>query len=449
MNYFEVITKYLPQAVDEYFAADSKSVILENGSKFIDVNFNEAGYVKIADFLLDGLSNYYRTQENPDETNPLAGYGASGDMGTGYAAYAGNTPAERDGFDIGGTTVRWEIFKLQWCRGRQFRIDHITNEETGKVVTGGLIEQFHRLKVIPEVDACRFGVIADSASATLGNLVTETVSTSSGDQYINEDNILSKFFEARKWLVEHEVPLEELVWFMSPDVYTVLMNSSKLVKFITQDNYRSDNGLTFEIKKFNDVPIVEVPSSRFFTNVAVTRNGFQASSQSKQINYMICSKRAVVPIRKIEYTKMYDESMSGIAGFYGTMMNYLLYHGVVIPRNKLVGTYVSVGAAGTALSKTNLLSVDIKPGSVTNSWILHAYFTQPSGLRGTVVYAEGTGDGNNTNPFTVGSTVTVGTGNTKIELNSQVNDNASAAYFFALVDYRGICIATSSKISVN
>ena len=439
MNYFEVITKYLPTAVDEYFAQDSKSAILENGNKYIDVNFTEAGYVKIADFLLDGLSDYYKTQEEPRPASPA-----------GYAAYAGNLGSgERDGFDIGGTTVRWEIFKLQWCRGRQFRIDHISNEESGKIVTGGLIEQFHRLKVIPEVDACRFSTIADSASASLGNLVTETIGTD-----ITAANVLSKFFAARKWLVEHEVPEEELVWFMNPEVYTMVMNSSELTRFITQEDYKSDAGLTFKVAKLNGVPIIEVPSSRFFNKIAVTRNGFEAGANSQRINYMICSKRCVVPVRKIEYTKLYDETMAGLAGFYGTMMNYLLYHGVVIPRNKLVGTFVSVGAAGTGNANTNVLSVDVRPGAVTNAWKLNAYFTQPSGLRGTVVLSI-------SNVFTVGQTVTI-TGDTdsdgnieaneiyELPLDGQVVDATNSAYYFALVDYRGVCIAkTASTVTVT
>lgn len=254
----------------------------------------------------------------------------------------------------------------------------------------------------------------------------------------------------RKWLVEHEVPLEDMVWFVSPEVYTLLMNSEKLVKFITQEDYRGDKGLTFEIKKFNGIPLIEVTPSRFFTKVRVTRNGFQASATSRAINYMMCSKKAVLPIRKIEYQKMYDENMAGIAGFYGTMFNYLLFHGVIIPRNKLVGTFVSVRPEGTALTKTNVLSIDARPGTVANSWKLKAYFTAPSGLRGTVVYAAGTGNNNDENPFTVGSTVTIGTGNTVAVLDAQVNDSANAKYFFALVDYRGICIATTnSLVSVN
>lgn len=435
---YDVITKFLPDAVDKYFAAESKTVILENGSKWIDVNFNEAGYVKIASFLLDGLSDYYKTQVEPRPASPA-----------GYAAYAGNLGSgERDGFDIGGTDVSWEIFKLQWCRGRQFRIDHIADEESGKVITGGLIEEFHRLHVIPEVDACRFSVIADAASATMGNLVTETISSSSGDQYINPSNILGKFFKMRKWLVENGVPLEELVWFVSPDVYEVLVNSTDLTKFITQEDYRSEKGLTIQVMKFNDVPVIEVPSSRFFTNVLTTRNGYQAQSSSRPINYMMCSKKAVVPVRKIEHSKIYGEELTGLAGYYGTMMNYLLYHGVVIPRNKMIGTYVSIGSSSPLGSKANVLLVNLVAGDTSGATKFKAFYTQPSALRGTVVYAGGTGAGSATNPFTVGSAVTgidESNGPVSIKVGADFSEAVLSAAFFALVDYRGICVATTSS----
>ncbi len=423
---YDVITKYLPDAVDEYFVAESKTIILEHGAKFIDVNFNEAGWVKIADFLLDGLSDYYKTQVQPRPGDP-----------NGYAAYAGNLGSgERDGFDIGGTDVRWELFKLQWCRGRQFRIDHIANEETGKIVTGGLIEKFHKEKVIPEVDACRFSVIAGSASVTVGNLLQNQVPGTD----IDESNILGEFFKARKWLVENEVPLEDLVWFMSPDIYEILVNSEKLTKFITQADYKSDEGLTIQIKKFNDVPIIEVPSSRFFTNVRTTRNGFEAQSTSRAINYIMCSKKAVIPIRKLEVSKMYSEDMAGLAGFYGMMFNYLLYHGVVIPKNKMVGTYVSTGAATSAASKTNVLLVDLQEGTASGATLLRAFFTRPAALRGTVVYGS--------SAFTVGAVVEnidETDGPVSINIGDQFTAGSEVtALYFALVDYRGVCIATTT-----
>ena len=457
MNYFETITKFLPEVVDQYFVEDSKTKILENGSKYIDVSFEEAGYVKIADVLLDGMSNYYRTQEQLS-TSDLAGYSASAYDYNSHAAYAGNVQdGMRDGFAIGGTTIRWEIFKLQWCRGRQFRIDQISNEETAKVVTGHLVEEFHRLKVIPEVDACRFGIIADSASISLGNLVEETTNASSAvSEKITSANILSKFFAMRTWLVEHEVALEDLVWFVRPDVYAILVNSSDLTKYITQSDYKSEEGITIQVLKFNGVPIIEVPSSRFFTSVLVTDNGFQATSSSRSINYMMCSKKCIVPIRKIEYQKMYNEDMAGIAGFYGTMFNYLLYHGVVIPRNKLVGTFVSVDAADTAVGvRTNTLSVDLRPGSTSGYTKLNAYFTAPSGMRGVIVMRTAAQvEGNATaspavpaDPFVVGETLTLAN-ETIVELNGQFQASANAGFYFALADHKGVVLAISKKVTV-
>jgi len=148
MNSFELITKFLPSAVDKYFIEESKSVILEQGTKFIDVNFNETGYVKIASILLDGLSNYYSTQ------GEFAAGGTDSNFPfDDYAAYAGNVASgARDGFAIGGVTLEWEIFRLQYKRGRQFRIDYIEDEESAGVVIGNIVEEFNRVKVVPSVN---------------------------------------------------------------------------------------------------------------------------------------------------------------------------------------------------------------------------------------------------------------------------------------------------------
>lgn len=441
-NSFEVITKYLPKATDKYFVGKSKTVMLETGSKYIDVDFKETGYVKIAEFLLDGLSDYYKTQEYTTSRDGglLPGDGRPTNPAD-YAAYAGNMgTGERDGFEIGGTTVRWEIFKLQWCRGRQFRIDHISNEETAGVIMGNLVQDFVEYKVIPEVDACRFSVIAGSASKSLGNLLYQTVKAEAGqegeDGDINENTILSDFFRMRSWMITNEVPMEDMIWYMTPDVYAILVNSEKLVKFITQGDFRSDNGITFKVDKFNGIPIIEVEPSRFFTDILLTNNGFQAQNSSRAINYMLVAKKAIVPIRKLEVNEIYNEREAGIAGYHGKMMNYLIYHGVVIPRNKLTAVVVSVNdAEGSPLGKsTNSLLVDIRKGSNTNAWKLYTYFTRPSGMRGTVVYAN--------EAFTVGSTVNLATVN-RVEKDQEVIDATATTHYFALVDFRGRVLAVT------
>lgn len=427
MNSFEVITKYLPQAVDKYFAAESKTAVLEQGSKFIDVNFNEAGYVKIASFLMDGLSDYYKTQGSVAPSN-------SAD----YAAYAGNVNAgQRDGFEIGGVSVKWEIFRLQYVRGKQFRIDYIENEETAGITIGNAIEEFNRVKVIPEVDATRFSIIADTTSVSLGNMVSETVAA---------NQIISKFNGAFEWLTENEVPEEEQIIFVSPSVMTLIRNSTELTKFLTQGDYRAASGIDFTVEKYGGRPIIEVPSNRFFTNVLVTNNGYRPQTSSKVINYMVVSAKAVIPIRKLEWNKIYGPELSGIAGFHGYIINYLIYHGVVIPENKITGVYVSVSETN-ASTKTALLRVSTKAGSAQYGWVMDRYFTNPAGLRGYIVYAY-------TDEFTLGGAISsVGTLNTDYFVCEKGVENSAAVGnttgYFALVDDSGKIIAVSGAVTLE
>lgn len=427
MNSFEVITKYLPQAVDKYFAAESKTAVLEQGSKFIDVNFNEAGYVKIASFLMDGLSDYYKTQGSVAPSNPAD-----------YAAYAGNVNAgQRDGFEIGGVSVKWEIFRLQYVRGKQFRIDYIENEETAGITIGNAIEEFNRVKVIPEVDATRFSIIADTTSVSLGNMVSETVAA---------NQIISKFNSAFEWLTENEVPEEEQIIFVSPSVMTLIRNSTELTKFLTQGDYRAASGIDFTVEKYGGRPIIEVPSNRFFTNVLVTNNGYRPQTSSKVINFMVVSAKAVIPIRKLEWNKIYGPELSGIAGFHGYIINYLIYHGVVIPENKITGVYVSVSETN-ASTKTALLKVSTKAGSVQYGWVMDRYFTNPAGLRGYIVYAYA-------NSFTLGGDISsVGTaGEDYFVCEKGVEQSAvvgNTTGYFALVDDSGKIIAVSGAVTLE
>ena len=157
-NSFELITKYISNAIDTVFATESKSAIFEKGEKFMDLNFKEAGYVKIANILLDGLSNYYRAGHNE----------ADG----GYSNY--NGVGHNDGYKVGSASITWEIKRLRYLRGRQFQIDDTDNEETAGLLIANILREFLRTKVVPEVDAVRFSTIASSANAFLGNLVTET-----------------------------------------------------------------------------------------------------------------------------------------------------------------------------------------------------------------------------------------------------------------------------------
>ena len=88
--------------------------------------------------------------------------------------------------------------------------------------------------------------------------------------------------------------------------------------------------------------------------------------------------------------------------------------------------------------------VDVRSAS-DHSWKLVTYFTNPVGMKGTIVYsATALGD--------LGSTITVdGTTIKSLSLNSSVAESAGKkAYYFGFIDSKGTLIAkTTSTVTVN
>lgn len=408
-NSIGLITKYMQEAIDTVLTQEAKTNVLVNGSKFIDLNFKETGYVKVMSLLMDGLSDYYRVN------NGL------GSASNGYSTYPSN-----DGYKVGDTSAKWELFQLEYDRGRQFRVDNMDNEETAGLVIGNLLAEFLRTKVVPEVDAVRFSKMAKKCNVALGNLVSET---------INANQIIGRFNSAFEWLFEHGVPEEEQVIFVSPNVMTLIRNTTELYKRLTQDEYRNSD-VTFTIEKYEGRQIIEVPSNRFFTGVVTTDNGYMPSANSYVINFMIASKKAVVPVVKLEKSKIWTPEQ--VQDFDGYKVNFRMYHDIIIPKNKVPAIYTSVSAvAGT--SKTNLLSVALT--KVTSGYTLDAYYTTPVGLMGTVVRSATAFTLGNT--YTTSSTViAVGEGDTFTKFASET------AQYFALLDGSGKCIAVSGSVTL-
>jgi len=356
-NSFERITRFDTQAFDAVFAAESKSAIFQNGGKFIDLSFKEAGWVKLYNMQVDKLGNYIR-----------AGGTGGGD---GYAQYNGTE--SRVGYPMGSASGGWDLYHLRYNRGRQIPIDSMDDEETANLIMANLQKEFWRTAVIPEIDTVTFSTIAGKCSVSLGNL--------SASETIAANTILSKFDEAFQSMTELGVPEDEQVILVNPKVYTLLKQTTELTRFITQSDL---TGVKREVEAYSGRPIIVVPSDRFYTNVEVNANGYGPGLTSKLINFEIVSKKAIVPIRKLENTRIL--SGNNVPNFDGYLMDVHVYHDVIVPKNKVIGCYTSVSDTD-ATTVANLLKVDIKYVDGTN-YTLDNYFTVPSGINGTIVHSD-------------------------------------------------------------
>lgn len=418
-NSITTIQKYLTRALDTVFATESKTAVLENGSKWIDVDFKEAGYVRIMSMLMDGLSDYYRANH---------GSSASG----GYSNYNGVN--HNDGYKVGDLSAKWEIKPLRFDRGRQFQVDDMDNEETAGLIIANLLKEFLRTKVVPEVDAIRFSEIANVTYASLGNRVGETPVTTKG----NPSEITHLWNKGFEWLVEHEVPEEDQVIFVSPATWTIVANTEEIYKTLTQLDYKSERGIDFHFAAYMGRPIIVVPSDRFFTDVELTQNGYAPKTGSVVINYIIASKRGCVPIVKLEKSKIFGPE--SVQDFDGYKCNVRIYHDIIIPDNKVPGFYVSVSSTA-ASTKTSLLNVALADNGDSANYRVVNYFTVPAGIYGTLKY--------NSSAYTVGSS---GSAGTAVEKGGLVPEGASAGAvtYFAIVDERtGLVLAASASVSIE
>ena len=411
-NSFERITRFDTQAFDAVFAAESKSAIFQNGGKFIDVSFKEAGWVKLYNMQVDKLGNYVRA-------------GATGG-GTGYAQYNGT--ADRAGYPQGSASNGWDLYHLRYDRGRQLLVDNMDDEETAHQIMAHMQTEFWRTAIIPEIDTITFSTIASKCSTTLGNLAAaETIAA---------NTILSKFDAAFQSMTELGVPEEDQVILVNPKVYTLLKQTTELTRYITQPDLK---GVQRAVEAYSGREIKVVPSDRFYTEAAVGSNGYGPGVGSKLINFMVVSKKAIVPIRKLEHTRVL--SGNNVPNFDGYIMDVRLYHDVIVPKNKVIGCYASVSAVA-ATTVANLLKVDIKYVSA-GVFSLDNYFTVPAGINGTIVHGAAA--------FTVGTAYASAE---KIYKDTdfnviEVESTAVEDEYYAIIDNStSIALAVSGKITL-
>lgn len=403
-NSVDLIIKYLPEALDTVYKRESYLSYFAPNTNTSGINFIGAGKVRIPKLYVDGLSNYSRANR--------------GDLDNNKAHYRNGSA---DGYEVGSANVSWQERVLTHDRGRQFQIDAMDLDETGRLL-GLTLNEFIRTRVIPEQDAVCFATIANSCNTSLGNKVSETIAA---------DTIMSKLYEAFQWLENQEVPDTDQIIFVSTNVMKLIRTTDELFRRLDQVDYHKGD-VSFTIRTFEGRPLIVVPDSRFYDEVEVSDNGYKPTTNSKLINFIVASKNAVLPIIKLETAKFYDRSV--VQDFDGYKFNFRVYYDVIIPDNKVVACYTSLSQTD-ANTATNTLALAQSAGSATNTYVVNHYWTTPSGLWGTLV--------SSATAFTVGNTITIdGTTIKEIALGTEITETATTQYF-ALVDSKLKVVATT------
>ena len=255
--------------LDEKFKVESKSDIAVHQ----DYDFVGAKTVKIQSVNTVELSNYTRSGSNR--------YG---------------TPNELDNAIQEMTMSQDKSFT--------FTIDKMNEDETnGALNAGKALNRQIRERVIPAVDAYRFGVMANNA----GHKETLTLSAS---------NVYGAIVDATSYLDDREVPMDGRILVVTSATYGLMKKSKDIVM-------ETEVGMDMKVKgvigSLDGMTIVKVPSNRL-------PEGFQ---------FLITHKIATTaPVKLAEY-KIHTDA----PGISGSLVEGRVYYDAFVLDNKKDAIY--------------------------------------------------------------------------------------------------------------
>ena len=255
--------------LDEKFKVESKSDIAVNQ----DYDFVGAKTVKIQSVNTVELSNYTRSGSNR--------YG---------------TPNELDNAIQEMTMSQDKSFTLT--------IDKMNEDETnGALNAGKALNRQIRERVIPAVDAYRFGVMANNA----GHKETLTLSAS---------NVYGAIVDATSYLDDREVPMDGRILVVTSATYGLMKKSKDIVM-------ETEVGMDMKVKgvigSLDGMTIVKVPSNRL-------PEGFQ---------FLITHRIATTaPVKLAEY-KIHTDA----PGISGSLVEGRVYYDAFVLDNKKDAIY--------------------------------------------------------------------------------------------------------------
>lgn len=241
------------------------------------------------------------------------------------------------GFPKGGVSVKYQTKTMTQDRGTSFLLDRIEVDESGFIATAASAAAiFQREHVIPEVDAYRYSRIYQLANAKgYAKEYTPVAST-----------IFSELQKDITSVRDSGAGSADLVIIMPYPVADIFDNSDKLIKHINVGKF-NQGGVDMEVKTFNGIPIIRVPSDRMKTLYdfmsGETEFGFKPADGAVQINWIICPRSVPIAVSKTDGVYIYDpETTQGADAW---KVEYRKFHDIWIKDEQLKTVRVCVAPA--------------------------------------------------------------------------------------------------------
>lgn len=277
-----LVTQFLPY-VDEIFKKESKKELVTNQ----DFDWTGAHTVKVYKISTGSMNDYDRSGTD------------SGAKGSRYGSVE----------SLDATT---EEFTLKKDRSFTFAIDKLDADETAQQLAGAsALARQQREVVIPEVDSYVYGVIAAGAG------------TKPAAVALTADNIYDEITKATNTLDNAEVPDENRVLIVSPDVYRLMKKSKDITMETDVDSNLRKQGV---VSNLDGAAVIKVPATRLPENCG----------------FILCHPCATVAPTKLEDYKIHQDP-PGISG--SLVEGRICYDAFVLDNKKMAIYYQEITEA--------------------------------------------------------------------------------------------------------
>lgn len=230
--------------------------------------------------------------------------------------------SRENGYPRSNTSVTWEEFTLNEERAAAIGVDRMDDDETLGKAFGGAIGKFVREHVVPEVDAYRFAKYASAAG-----IKSKTATYADGETLLNDIDV------ATADLDDGEVPTNRILYIAS-ELRPLLMKAFSR-------NFGNDAAISRAVTNYNDMNIVYVPRSRFYTGITLNdgSSNWGYANDGEKINFMIVCPESVTQATKLALPKVFDPDTNILKDEW--LFQYRLYHDAFVYEKKANGIYLS------------------------------------------------------------------------------------------------------------
>lgn len=266
---------------------------------------------------------------------------------TGFMNYNGKYPLNK----LSTTTKTYTM-----GNDRALRIIYDKLKETDRNVTGMSLtyamNKIIRKKAVPEVDAYNFAKIYQQIKSP----EDFTNSTSVLDSI---DEILSDIFN------DSGLANEDLILFINTDVNKKIKKEieAKKTNFIASEI--TVNGYKFRVPSYEDIPIIMIPKSRFYTKIKLyTEAEFIANENhigyakdptaGKDIAFLLLPRDAYLPLNKFEEMKIAPDTVTNTLDRNNSAALNMIYDGLyddIVYPNMVYGMKMADSTGSESRSK--------------------------------------------------------------------------------------------------